>query len=701
MTLSEFAKKLAALGLQNRHRYAVHISGDFEAGLKGAFELCSGIRGSHHILYGNSKPASGNFDFICLNNKKSARQYLGNELDSVVIDGHEVMDPDAIGILSGCIRSGGFMIFLTPPLSVWSSYADASLPLPKDKPLAYLYRIAGILQGCKQLIRVSTENLVQADLPKALSSSASTVDYSEQRVAIDAVKAINSQTGPIVLESDRGRGKSAAFGIAARELVHEKGYQIGVTGHGRRSAETLLIHATKDLGAAGEKIRYFSPDQLLENRHDIDLLLVDEAATLPLSILKRLFMMYPRIAFASTIHGYEGTGKGFSVRFHEILSQHKPTWQLIELEQPIRWGRGDPLEALINRMLLLDAEPASCFEHESNSATTFIEYVAMRLVEDEDKLRSLYAILARAHYRTTPSDLMRILDSENMHVYGLEDQNGNILSVALITIEGQLPQELVEQITVNQRRPKNHLLPVALCTQLGFCEALTMRVARIIRIAVNPNVAGRSYGKQLLSEIISHFDASFDLIGASFGLDSLLHEFWVNSGFSLVRIGVRKNRSTGNHSGLVIRGLSDQGNKLARDAENRFFRNLPSQIPLYFPDMDRELLDLVFESIPCTSLSDSLTSQDYADLRLFAAGHCNPDRVSAALDLFANNILASEMSGLKKADRELIRHRLVLHRPWSAIFQPSLSSEPVSRREGLMHLRRIVSNHLDDLEINV
>jgi len=698
MTLEEFGRKLAALGKQKRHRHAVHISGDAEPSLKTALSLGSEFGAGHRIVYGEPHPAASRLGFITLSNRKAARQYLGSELGCVVINGHEFFDPDAIGILSGCIRSGGIMIFVTPSLSDWPGYAEPLLLDKRGMPSAYLSRVTGILEDCQQLIRVAAESPVESDLPRIISSSVSKADFSEQRIAIDAVKAIKSQpcTGPVVLESDRGRGKSAALGIAARELIREKGCRIGVTGHGRRSTRTLLAHASHGSAGVAERLNYYSPDRLIEKQQSIDLLLVDEAATLPLSILKKLLDMYPHIAFATTIHGYEGTGRGFSVKFHEILNQQKPMWQLIKLEQPIRWSRSDPLEALINKLLLLDAEPASGFELEPMTAISFAEYHPMLLIGDEVKLRSLYAILARAHYRTTPSDLMRILDAGDLRVFGLEDENGNILSVALIAIEGQLPEELVEPVTANQRRPKNHLLPIALCAQLGFCQALTMRVARIIRIAVNPNVAGRSYGKQLMSKIINGLEADFDLIGSSFGLDSPLHGFWMDSGFSLVRIGVRKNRSTGTHSGLVIHGLSDQGKKLARDAANRFSRNLASQIPLYFQDMDRQLLDLVTESSSGVSLPDSLTTQDYADLHSFASGHCNPDRVSAALDLLAKNILASETPCLGKDDRELIRHRLILHRPWSAILQPSHSGKPISRREGLMHLRRIVASYLDD-----
>ncbi len=697
MTLAGFGNQLAALGGQNRHRHAVHISGGADSGLRVALELGSEIRDGHRILYGESHPTAASLGFITLNSKKAARQYLGGELGCVVIDGHKLFDPDAIGILSGCIRSGGIMIFVTPPLSEWPGYAEPLLLDRKDAPSAYLSRTAGILGNCQQLIRISTEGWVDSGLPEIISPTVSNVGYSEQRAAINAVKAIRGQlsTGPVVLESDRGRGKSAALGIAARELIREKGCRIGVTGHGHRSVETLLAHALYDSVGVAEKLRYYSPDLLIEAKQNIDLLLVDEAASLPLSILKRLLGIYPHIAFATTIHGYEGTGKGFSVKFHEILNQQKPAWQLIRLEQPIRWSWDDPLEALINRLLLLDAEPTFCTGQEVARTTSFIEYDPVNLIRDENKLRSLFAILARSHYRTMPSDLARILDSRDLHMFGLEDPAGNVLSVALIAVEGQLSEELAEHVVCNRRRPKNQLLPAALCSQLGYREALSMRLARIIRIAVNPNVAGHSYGKKLTAQIISRLEPEFDLVGASFGLDSPLYAFWMNGGFSLVRIGIRKNRSTGTCSGLVIRGLSDQGKKLAFNAKSQFARNLPSQISLYFQDMDQQLLERICENSPYFALSDSLDSRDYVELHSFASGHCNPDRVSAALELFAKNILASKTTGLEETDRELIRQRLIFHQPWSRIFRPPRSNEPVSKREGLNHLRQIVSRWLD------
>lgn len=702
MSLAHLSKKLAALGKHNRHRHAILISGDADQGLRVASEICSGFSAERCILYQPSADIQAHSGFISINRKKAARRYLGSELDCAAICCHRLLDADAIGILSGCIRSGGFMIFLTPSLFEWPKIADTLLSNTRDKPSAYLERAAMMLENCQQLIKVSVEGVVESDLPEMLPASVSEVIFSEQRVAIDTVKAIiNCATAsPVVLESDRGRGKSAALGIAARELIETRGCRIGATGHGRRSTETLIAHACQGSEGSGKLLRHFSPDSLLETRQEIDLLLVDEAAALPLSILNRLLGIYPRIAFASTVHGYEGTGKGFSVKFQKILDQQKPAWRLVKLEEPIRWGRNDPLESLINRLLLLDAEPLSRSMQGPATAPALKEHDPACLIKDEEKLRNLFAILARAHYRTAPSDLSQMLDGHDLRIFGLEDQAGNMLSVALVAIEGRLPEELVERIKCNQRRPKHHLLPVSLCTQLGLSEALSMLAARVVRIAVNPNFTGHSYGKQLMSQIIRRLEPDFDLIGASFGLDSPLHGFWTHCGFSLIRIGIRKNRSTDTHSGLVIRGLSAKGRQLSREAEIHFSRNLPSQAPLYFQGMDQQLLDLICKQNLCISPSDSLNSRDYAELREFASGHCNPDRVSTALKLFAETVLSSESSDLEERDREILQQRLSLHRTWPAIAQTPSSSEPLSKREALSQLREIVSRSLVQMTNN-
>ncbi len=76
-------------------------------------------------------------------------------------------------------------------------------------------------------------------------------------------------------------------------------------------------------------------------------------------MLNQLLRQYNRIAFASTVHGYEGTGRGFAIKFRQQLDAVSPQWRQLRISQPIRWAENDPLERWVFKVLLLDAEYAS------------------------------------------------------------------------------------------------------------------------------------------------------------------------------------------------------------------------------------------------------------------------------------------------------------------------------------------------------
>ena len=149
----------------------------------------------------------------------------------------------------------------------------------------------------------------------------------------------------------------------------------------------------------------------------------------------------------------------------------------ISLQEPIRWSAGDPLEATINRLLLLDAEP--------HDPTGFIgqEYTCIKctdLVHNEERLRQVYGLLVLAHYRTTPGDLRLFLDAPNIHIYALQSGE-EMVAVALIAEEGQLEPTLVQSIWEGKRRPKGQLLPQTLVAHEGWKEVALWKGWRIMQ----------------------------------------------------------------------------------------------------------------------------------------------------------------------------------------------------------------------------
>ena len=168
------------------------------------------------------------------------------------------------------------------------------------------------------------------------------------------------------------RGKSAALGIAAASLFKSGLDQIVVTGPSLLSTEQVFQHSAALLEEAslsrgilewqGRQLRFVAPDELTQamesEKVECDLMLVDEAATLPVPLLETLLRQHSRIVFSSTVHGYEGTGRGFAIRFRKVLDRITPKWRTLHLQQAIRWSERDPLEHLIFSSLLLDARPA-------------------------------------------------------------------------------------------------------------------------------------------------------------------------------------------------------------------------------------------------------------------------------------------------------------------------------------------------------
>ena len=165
---------------------------------------------------------------------------------------------------------------------------------------------------------------------------------------------------PLVLSADRGRGKSSLLGLAAAELLRQQpDLQIVVTAPSQATVATLFTHATNTLEDAPQLLAglsYCSPDRLVHEPLQPDLLLVDEAAAIPTPLLEAMLARHGRIVFATTEHGYEGTGRGFHLRFKRVLDRETPGWQEIHLAEPIRWSSRDPLEPLVFRLLGLNAE---------------------------------------------------------------------------------------------------------------------------------------------------------------------------------------------------------------------------------------------------------------------------------------------------------------------------------------------------------
>ncbi|MFZ0469199.1 MAG: tRNA(Met) cytidine acetyltransferase TmcA domain-containing protein, partial [Thiogranum sp.] len=362
----------------------------------------------------------------------AALHLLGREIDALVFDAWSGFDPDAFGALTGCIRAGGLLILLTPRLDEWAAYADPQHERISVAPYVATQVSGRFLQRLARLLRDDTSILLGEPghalrLPVAESVRPGVAEgpvpvgpceTPDQQQAVDAVVrvATGHRRRPVVLVSDRGRGKSAAFGIAAARLIAQERTRILLTAPRPDAVDAVLEHAERVRPGARRQIRFVAPDELLRQPRAADLLLVDEAAAIPAPLLEDMLRRYPRIAFATTVHGYEGTGRGFALRFSRVLDRLSNSWRLLQLTTPIRWAQHDPLERLVFRMLALDAEPADSAVFSDAAAIDDFELIELdrdELVNDERTLSELFGLLVQAHYRTRPRDLRHLLDGPN------------------------------------------------------------------------------------------------------------------------------------------------------------------------------------------------------------------------------------------------------------------------------------------------
>lgn len=559
-----------------------------------------------------------------------APEWLGRELDVVVWDGWRGNPPDGIAALLGTLGAGGLFVWLMPPLDEWPDYRDPDyrrtglVDIPGH---AFARRLAGILQNDPQVVRLGSDGLRAGTLKLSASAPAFTPgDTEDQLAAIDAIcrTGLGRRRRPLILRADRGRGKSTALGRAAAQLLQDKRERIVVTAPSADAVEQVFtaaqavwpeaVRSGMTLADNDHSLKFVPPDVLLREKPEAGLVLVDEAAGLPSPMLESILTGWPRVVFSTTVHGYEGSGRGFDVRFREVLDRVTPRWQGLHLRQPIRWSEGDPLEQLTNRLFLLDAESTSDIDA---SADVRLEHW-QPAEASEAELSEAFGLLTDAHYRTTPGDLRQWLDDPNAETW-LARSGGAVVGVLWISHEGGLPAPLAEQVMRGERRIRGHLLAQGLASHGGMAEAASLSIARVVRIAVHPDLRRRRVGRELLEAgRVWAVEAGCDLFGTSFGATPGLLSFWRNAGLKPLRLGLHQSASSGEHTLQMAVGCSEAGSRVVHVLKQRFAEHWPLLLAANFPDLDPDLaLGLTEDWLR----PEPLAPMDHTELAAFADSH--------------------------------------------------------------------------------
>ncbi|MDN6180113.1 MAG: GNAT family N-acetyltransferase [Halomonas subglaciescola] len=626
---------------RRRVRRLVWLHGDASIGRRRALALWQARDWHAPLWIGENKPGEP----PALPAAK-ARTRLGQEHGLVVFDASGGVDPDALGALGGTLTAGGLLVLITP--AEWGNAPDADYRRIADYPRTwqslsarYLARLARLL-GNDAGVAAWSARAAAPHLPRfvAVFENAPAPDdpdcvTGDQARAVARLMRLKRRR-PLVITADRGRGKSAALGIACARLLASGVAYIMVTAPRPAAAAELFAHAEALIGECRQRLQFIAPDALSakvaagELGGDGSYLMVDEAAAIPPALLGRWLAAFPRIAFATTVHGYEGSGRGFALRFRQRLDWQTPGWQALELEAPVRFAPNDPLEATLNRLLLLKAEPPPAPAAGAEQGVSWLERAA--LAADEPTLEALFGLLVQSHYRTTPSDVRQLLDGPATRIGVLGEPGGAPSGIVVMREEGGFDAALAERVARGERRPQGHLLAQSLAAHAGCRQALSARWQRITRIAVHPQSRRQGAGSELLHHATAAAQTSgADLLGATFGAEAGLAAFWRTAGFVPVRLGISRDATTGEYALMMARALTPRGAAGLTELTRRFAVELPALLAFEVGDLSPAVLVQLLGTLPPSALSAALRH----DLDDVAYAHRDPRLARTALQTLA------------------------------------------------------------------
>lgn len=664
-----------------------------------------------------------------------ATELLGTTCDAIVLDCHDGIRPNVIGQTVGTVRGGGLYVLVTPDLGEWLTSDDAIDERHVVPPYAredvtsmFTRRLVDTLWDHRGVAivdvaenRIVTDGLTdpapvrhstsgqsnrpphhsepvepdgqlgsqgavttetQGEQPAATQSTDSTFPAGvyercltgDQQRALRGLEAIFDPMTAIVLEADRGRGKSSVVGLAAGAIAHA-GFDVAITGPQFSATREALCRATElaalfepepEMGACtgdnedstapscgnptddiaqathvtdpsqvvhvpgGGVIRYVPPEDI--ESVSAAMLMVDEAAGLPVDSLWAA-LGTDRVVYATTIHGYEGAGRGFSVRFRDHLAASAHDDETITLTDPIRYAAGDPVEVWAFDALALDARPAvdQVVAGTEPADTSYEALAAPDLCDDRRLLSEAFGLLVQAHYRTEPDDLSRLLDAPNVATRALV-ADGHVVAVALLAREGGLDAATRER-AYDGMRIRGNMIPDLLMSQLRDEAAGKPVGVRVLRIATHPAVRSQGLGSRLLDHIRTEVmdglsslipppsaaqqatDAdeppaiTADWLGVSFAATPDLLSFWRQSGFHTVDFSRTRNDRSGRHSAIMFDPLTEAGTGLTARTTRRFVRRLPGLCHDTLATLDPDVLRGTLRAIdgahvPAPALSD-------------------------------------------------------------------------------------------------
>ncbi|MEG3768370.1 GNAT family N-acetyltransferase [Alteromonas sp. 14N.309.X.WAT.G.H12] len=483
------------------------------------------------------------------------KEILGREYDIVFLSYLDGFRPSIFTAVAGTVKAGGTLVVLCPSLETWPTHASVTSPyflsygyaLTQSTFISNFVSTLVSQQACG-IVTDQSGYLPSHKIANPRPKSSLPFSTPDQLNAYETlIKHYQAGTPAIALLAKRGRGKSTLAGLVAADFIN-KNLKVAITSYTKHSADTLMATVNSVRPPQSKDghplLTWYAFDNPALFNDDIDVLFIEEAASLPIPVTLKLIHHAPFTLLLSTTDGYEGSGQGF--RYRVIKGYDIPT---ITMTQPIRWYDGDPLEAIAERLLFL---PKKTEDDQGCSQGSLTYHHGNASTIDEIHLFQIMDLLREAHYQTTPDDILRIIDSPNNGLFYLLQQN-QVVAAAIVDDEGgEKLREVKEAIASGARRVKGHLTAQSLALMSTKGDFATLVTKRINRIAVRPEQQNNGLGSKLVEHIINLAQAEgADHLTVSFGTTPPLLAFWMKHQFKVLKEGKKQDKASGKTSSLL------------------------------------------------------------------------------------------------------------------------------------------------------
>ncbi|KAJ3069222.1 N-acetyltransferase 10 [Podochytrium sp. JEL0797] len=467
----------------------------------------------------------------------------------------------------------------------------------------------------------------------SLVANAKTLDQARAVLTFTEAIAEKSLRSTVALTAARGRGKSASLGIAIAAAIAYGYSNIFITSPSPENLKTVFEFLFKGFDGLGYEehldydiIQSTNPDfakavvrvnVFKQHRQTIqyiqptdasvlaqaELLVIDEAAAIPLPLVKALLGPY-LVFMSSTINGYEGTGRSLSLKLiaqlreqsvagaggsdgsngvvvsrdgKEKKSEGAPqvnvsappqslrTLREIKLSDPIRYNANDPVENWLTNLLCLNActpsptasmlttrgcpHPSQCELFYVNRDTLFSYHKV-----SEAFLQRMMSLYVASHYKNSPNDLQLMSDAPAHHLFVLLPPMNTAagapatlpepLVVIQIAMEGNIASGSAQSaLARGSARTNGDLIPWVMASQFQDDDFSRLSGARIVRIATHPDFVGMGYGNHAIKKLEEYYSgnagASLDETEKNFEVTRVTDEELESASLAKDRIGVR------------------------------------------------------------------------------------------------------------------------------------------------------------------